>query len=300
VEIEVSALRGLDSWLARGKPAPDLLRRVLDELNRHAAQTPPALDCLQTECFRAGGLLGNPTAWAFRSGGDRVPETWLADGIALSLTTPWEDERKRRLWRAVWAGLFRALQTPHWQLPDAPEEPEGRRDATRQILRGWLPAAEGPGASLTRAQLARLLDDSWLSDVRLFAPVVPLRVAATRARWRVDAARQMVALGVYQLREGKPAQQLKELVPKYLPELPVDPYSGQAFRYRISQGEALDIQGPGELKLVRVPPGQGILWSTGPDRVDHGGRRHAGEAPDEDPLWARGEFDLVTVIPRWP
>ena len=59
-----------------------------------------------------------------------------------------------------------------------------------------------------------------------------------------------------------------------------------AVRYRISQGEALDIRGPGGLELVRVPPGQGILWSTGPDRVDHGGRRHGGEAPEDDPRYA--------------
>jgi hypothetical protein len=299
IEIEESALRGLASWLAWGKPAPGLLRRALDELNRHAAETPPPLDCLQTECFRAGGLLDTPTAWAFRRGEGRLQEKWLADSIALSLDTPWEDERKRRLWRAVWAGLFRAVRTPHWQLADAPEELEAGRTTTRQILRGWLPA-DGPGASLSRERLAGLLEESWLSDVRLFAPVVPLRAAANGARWRVDATRLAMALGLYQLGEGKPAQKLEALVPNYLPQLPVDPYSGQGFRYRISTGEVLEIPGAGGLAWVRVPPGQGILWSTGPDRVDHGGRRHAGEAPEDDPLWARGGFDLITVVPRWP
>jgi hypothetical protein len=300
VDLEASALEGLDAWLAGGKPAPALLRRALDELNRHAAQTPPPLDCLRTECFRAGGLVDNASVWAFRRGRSPVPETWLADAIALALDTPWEDERKVRLWRAVWTGLFRAVQTPHWQLPDAADEPEGQRDTTRQALHGWLPPAEGPGASLTRARLARLLDDSWLTDARLFAPVVPLRAAANRARWRVDARRLAVALGLYQLHQGKAAQRLEELVPNYLPQLPVDPYSGQNFGYRISQGEALDIRGPEGPELVRVPRGQGIVWSTGPDRVDHGGRRHAGEAPEEDPAWARGEWDLIMVVPRWP
>src|SRR5262249_50311187 len=147
---------------ARARPGPDVLRRTLDELDRHAAETPPPLDCLQGECFRAGGLLDFPRGWAFHSGdlpAERVPERWLADGIALSLETPWEEERKTRLWRAVWAGLFRAVRTPHWQLP-APAEPVGDRTATREILRSWLPAADGPGASLTRERLARLLDES--------------------------------------------------------------------------------------------------------------------------------------------
>jgi hypothetical protein len=300
VEVEENALHVLDAWLARGKPAPELLRRALGELNRHAAETPPPLDCLQTECFRAAGLLDNPTAWAFRRGAGQLREKWLADGIALSLDTPWEGERKQRLWRAVWAGLLRAVRTPHWQLADAAEEAEGGRTATRLILRGWLPADDGPGATLTRDRLARLLEESWLTDLRLYAPVVPLRAAANRARWRVDASRLAVALGLYQLREGKSAQKLEALVPNYLPRLPVDPYSGQAFRYRISTGEVLEIPGGEGLAWVRVPPGQGILWSTGPDRVDHGGRRHAGEAPDDDPLWARGGFDLITLVPRWP
>src|SRR5262249_43723267 len=65
VRIEASALEGLDQWLAGGKPPADVLRRVLDELNRHAAETPTALDCLETECYRAGGVLNNPAGWSF-------------------------------------------------------------------------------------------------------------------------------------------------------------------------------------------------------------------------------------------
>jgi hypothetical protein len=298
VDAEASALQGLDEVLAHGKPAPELLRRILDELNRHAAETPPALDCLQTECYRARGLLERPTNWSFHTGPDRVPEKWLADGIALSLQTPWEDERKARLWRAVWAGLFQAVRTPYWQLPGAAKGPEFRRETTRDILEGWLPPAEGP--SLTRERLARLLDDSWLSDMRLFAPVVRLRGAVTRAQWRVEAHRLKVALGLYQLRERKAAQRLEDLVPKYLPTLPLDPYSGQGFRYRISKGEDVKVEGPGGPGPVRAQLGQGIVWSTGPDRTDDGGRAHAAEVPDEDPLWRRGGLDLVTVVPRWP
>src|SRR5262249_9125203 len=149
VEAEESALQELDLWLAGGKPAPVVLRRLLDELNRHAAQTPPPLDCLQTECFRAGGLLDLPLAWPLQAeDGGRVRENWLIGGIALSLERPWENERKTRLWRAVWEGLFRTLRTPHWQVPDTAEATEARKDSTRAILRGWLPGTEGPGASL--------------------------------------------------------------------------------------------------------------------------------------------------------
>jgi hypothetical protein len=308
IQCENSALEGLDEWLAHGKPSPALLRRVLKELNRHAAETPAPLDCLQTECLRARGLLEFPTTWSFArgKGPGRVQENWLVGGISLSLTMPWEEERKIRLWRLVWAGLFRGIASPYHELPDTVEQVEAAKETTRAILRGWLPAEEGPDASLTAADVARLLDSSWLSDERLFSPVVELRAAATQSRWQVDAARLQVALALYQLREKKPASRLKDLVPNYLPQLPVDPYSGQPFRYRISKGEEIDVadgavcqrrHGPDKVKVL---PGQGIFWSTGPDRVDHGGRKHGGGLADDDPRWSAENLDLVTLVPQWP
>jgi hypothetical protein len=302
LELEESALAGLDEWLASPGPSPGLVRNVLDELNRHAALTPPPLDCLQTECYRSGGQVDDPTSWTFYSGsekGGRVREKWLAGGIALSLDMPWEKERKRRLWRVVWAGFFRGLQTPYWQLPETSAEPRAEKESTRRILQGWLPAADGePGSSVTPERLGRLLDASWVSDEQLFPPVVRLRSAATRARWRLDSARLAVALALYRLRERKPAATLKDLVPRYLPELPVDPYSGKAFGYRISKGERLAIVG-GEPGNWTARPGQGVIWSTGPDRLDHGGLRHGGALADDDPRWTSEGCDLITVVPPW-
>lgn len=288
VQVEESALEGLEQWLAGAEPPADLLRRVLDELHRHAAQTPPALDCLQTECYRAGGMLANPSGWAFASGPEKVPETWLARAITLSLEIPWEEERKTRLWQEVWAGLFRALKTPHWELPPKAEDIPARKESTRRILRGWLPSEGGT----TAVRLAALLDASWLSDEALYTPVLALRAAGNRARWRIDAGRLTVALGLYQIEEGKAAQQLEDLVPKYLPELPIDPYSGRGFSYRVSRGEDLPLLG-------KVRAGQGILWSTGPDRLDDGGMRQGGQFGDEEPQWDGGGMDLITLAPAW-
>jgi hypothetical protein len=145
---------------------------------------------------------------------------------------------------------------------------------------------------MTRPQIARLLDESWLADERLFCKAARLRDAATRAKWRVESARQTIALGLYRLDEGKPAALLQDLVPRYLPTgLPLDPYSGQIFGYRIANEQRLD--GIGD-----ILPGQAILWSTGPDRTDHGGRKHGGRLRDDEPQWSGGEFDLVTLVPR--
>ncbi len=285
VQIEKDAMNGLDQWLARGKPTPKLLRRVLDELNRHAHETPPALSCVQAECVCSGGMLGNANAWTLRTPGavNGIPEHWLAGGIVFSLDLPHEAERKMRIWRLVWAGLFRAVETPHWELPASTEDLHTRKDATRKILHAWLPAAAGPGSSISRADVAGLLDASWLADERLFCAVAPLREAATRAQWRVDGTRLAVALSLYRLEQGNPAPALRALVPKYLPMgLPADPYTGQWFHYRSQPGEPA------------------IVWSTGPDRIDHGGRNHGGHLSDHSPAWSRAEFDLITPVPHWP
>jgi hypothetical protein len=291
VEAEQDALAVIESWVAREKPSPDLLRRVLAELDRHLAETPPPLDCLQTECYRAGGLLQNPIAWRMQAPNGASPERWLTGVIALSLDTPWENERIARLWRQVWAGLFRGVETPHWQLAELPADDDGG------ILAGWLPADDG----LSRGELIRLMRASWLTDEKLFAPLLPLRQAATRSRWRVDAVRQAAALRLYQFREGKTAQKLDDLVPKCLPELPVDPYSGKVYQYRISKGENVEFPGDGRnLGQHFVQPGDGILWSTGPDRVDDGGRKHGAEYADSGRQWSRGGYDLIAIVPFWP
>jgi hypothetical protein len=300
LRIEKSACAGLEQWLTGARSKPALLRRALDKLNRHVAETPPLLDCLEAECYRSAGLLEIPISWNFAQPGgratNRIPEPWLVRGIVQSLEIPWEAERKVRLWRAVWAGLFRGGQTPCWQLPAYPPDAGPAPEPVRTILHGWLPVTKGPEVTMTAAQLARLLEASWVTDARLFCPLAPLQVAATRARFRIDADRLTIALVLHQVEAGKPVDQLDDLVPKYLAQLPVDPYNGQGFRYRISRdGEPVRGVNGEDLGPVRV--GQGILWSTGPDRVDDGGRADGGRWEDDDSRWSHGGFDLIRVIP---
>ena len=293
VQIEDSALDGIERLLSGDKPSPKLLKRTLDALDRHVAETPPPLDCLQTECFRAGGRAANPAVWAFAGpSGERVPEQWIVRGIALSYETPWEDSRKTRLWRLVWAGLFRGMQTPHWELPDTATNVRGVSESTRRILRGWIPAKEGPDAGITAEHLATLLDASWLTDEALYTNSLSLRSAAHRSRVRTQACRLAVALALYRVEQRKVADSLQDLVPKYVSEVPIDPYSGQPLCYRVSPGEHIEARG-------NVLPNQGVVWSTGPDRVDNGGRRHAVGVPDDDPRWSQADIDLITLVPHW-
>ena len=76
----------------------------------------------------------------------------------------------------------------------------------------------------------------------------------TPAGWRL-------ALALYQVENGKSAAQLDDLVPKYLSQLPVDPYSGQPFGYRIAREDEALPGAPGTA-VQTVHAGQGILWSA--------------------------------------
>jgi hypothetical protein len=284
VTIEKSVLKGLDGWLARRKPTSQELRRVLDELNRHGQQTPPPIDCLRTECFRSGGFLLNPSSLVLRAPGEapRVPERWLTGAVALSLEVPWEQRRNERIWRLVWAGYFRAIEKPYWELPEhgdlneiaiRPPSPE-----VSQIMRGWL-----PDATMSHETMIRLLDPSWLADPRLFCSMPELLEAATRSRCRVDSARLALGLSLYHLEEGKDARELNALMPKYFPSIPLDPYSGRSFGYRPAKGDQ-----------------PACIWSTGPDRIDHDGLKDGAGLPHDAPQWRNGGFDLITWVDRWP
>jgi hypothetical protein len=112
--------------------------------------------------------------------------------------------------------------------------------------------------------------------------------------------RLQTALALYQIEAGKTAASLKDLIPRCLPELPLDPFTGKGFHYRISRGERI-IQ---ELKLwqpfLPVSAGQGIVWSVGPDREDNGGENQGRDDRSPDPqVWARLGLDMIFVVPQW-
>jgi hypothetical protein len=88
------------------------------------------------------------------------------------------------------------------------------------------------------------------------------------------AAILQLALALFEVRHGRPAAALIDLVPEILPELPLDPYSGQSFCYRVSAGEEMPWFGnnpDGSQQTTKVAPGQGVIWSVGPDLHNDGG-----------------------------
>jgi len=98
--------------------------------------------------------------------------------------------------------------------------------------------------------------------------VTPFRKAATfHALQRV--AQTAVALRLYRRERGHYPERLDELVPKYLPSVPVDPFDGKPLRYkRLGRGFK--------------------VWSVGQNMKDEGG-------VEKRPLWVEGDIVWESV-----
>jgi hypothetical protein len=115
---------------------------------------------------------------------------------------------------------------------------------------------------------------SWLHFmVKQLAPAT-LRISQldSRGRAHLDLARTALAIERYRLATGSIPGQLADLVPKYLEQIPIDPFDGQPIRYR------------------RTEPGY-LLYSVTDDGKDNGGK-------ERDDV-AKGEpYDLCFIVKR--
>ena len=85
-------------------------------------------------------------------------------------------------------------------------------------------------------------------------------------------AEQTLALQLCRSERGRYPDYLADLVPDYLPRLPVDPYSGNVFAY-VPFDDAY------------------LLYSLGPNRCDDGGLPKEWDHDGED-------YDLVFTVPN--
>jgi hypothetical protein len=302
---EQLALEGLDRWLEKVGRKPDLLRSALKELNRHEAAVPPLSDAVKADYLLVRNGLFGPVQLTHGHGWGGGPEgRFAAETVALAQQTPWEKERTQRIVNAVFAGWLRGAEAPYGELaPTLAETGIGwQRGWTWASLRGWLPPCD-PGQGPTREELAELLDGSWLGLLQWSAPGQRLHPQVTLQSCRLRGRRLVLALALYQAEQGKPAAALADLVPRYLPELPADPFSGKLFRYRISAGEQLRwlrAPGAGEQDTRGVAPGQGVVWSVGLDQTDNGGKAQGDGVSFSIGVWEQRGLDVIFLVPRWP
>jgi len=120
-----------------------------------------------------------------------------------------------------------------------------------RLEKQWQEEVDRPATSLSLGAVKLSWDDTALAKVFFFIPSSAVQRAATcHASQRLGQV--AVALRLYRRENGRYPETLKELVPKYLPSLPIDPFDGKPLRYkRMAEGFK--------------------VWSVGMDMKDDGG-----------------------------
>ena len=113
----------------------------------------------------------------------------------------------------------------------------------------------------------RAIASSPINRLRYMATalVMPATEMAIAAGARVDASRRstdtMIAVERFRRRHGNVPETLTQLVPDYLPEVPVDPFDSNPIRYVVGENEV-------------------VIYSIGKDNVDNGGQSNDKMEPD--------------------
>lgn len=284
-QAESIGIAALDRWLEELKDHSELLEGVRDILLQHEAQLPD-----ETNGEKVAYLLA-------RNSLEQVPDK-LIDQQLVHTAHPKPVERSERreaevyatalFWRIPWEHErhLRILRLAFQDLPERGQLP------SRQLLQAYLYGGHA------------------LTDL-VISPRMP---RGKRALAQLHAAQLKVALRLYQARNHKKLPPtLDDLVPHYLPAIPLDPFDGKPFRYRITQHEEPNGFGdvflrsppaaaaaPGGNPFAHdvpppkpVPAGQAILWSVGEDGSDDGGMR---QGRHRNHL-AHFQEDLIYLVP---
>jgi hypothetical protein len=222
------------------------------------------------------------------------------EAIVLQLM-PWERERTLRmlnLMSSVAASRFRTLNddllSSRGSLYDVvPSENWGRafpfqiNFESQVLIIGYGPSSES-------RQKAVWLSTTFPWDLFRFGDTA-LEAVEDRARFEVTRRATIIQLAIesYKLRHGKLPKSLDEIISAALPTVPLDPYSGEPFRYFPGGVPSTDKFHPSDFQ------GAGI-WSTGPNAYPS----RANDTAEPQYLWRTPIYflyagDRISGTPSW-
>jgi hypothetical protein len=293
--VERLALEGIDRWLDRLGRKPDLVRRALDELTKHETALPSPTEPIKAQYLQMRNALGDPKMLDLIARNSRQEEwTGQEDILHLAWKLPWEKARLLRIMNAMFAGWLRAAEADYTDLVNVQIKREHRSAEDWTWNLGiWLPPATSSGTEVAAETMSRFLGQSLLRNWLPYG----FSVEYAKSLCLLRGTRLKLALVLYEFDFGKAAPDL-QAVERYVRPLPNDPFSGKAFHYRVSEGEAIPVSGSSAEETKRVSPGQGILWSVGLDAIDNDGMR-AGNINLPPSGWhPSAQLDLVFVVPK--
>ncbi len=273
VDTERLMLQGLSVWAGNAGDQSEYLREAVRMLRENELALPPLVETIEA---------------GYKDATSRV-QRFLPGQLA-----PWEWERWNRVVNWLFAGWKRTA-TLDYRTAVGLAAPPGTPTPPSTLLEAWVPPLPQADVARDREKLRRAVGGNteslvwWISD-EMFSEEF-----RTLACWR--AARLQIALLLFEHEHGKPAERLADLVPTILPELPLDPFNGEQFRYRVSKGEHIFSQ------LIwpfdrgdEAAPGQGVIWSVSTNLVDDGGVKNGGYFQGFG-LGPPG-LDLIFLVPR--
>jgi hypothetical protein len=299
--VERLALQGIDRWLDRLGRKPELVRRALDELTKYEAALPSPSEPVKAEYLLIRNALDDPKVLDFMTlRQTQRQEEWSgqADVLSLAWKVPWERARLLRMVNVMLAGWLRAAEADYADLVGMLAKDEHRTSGSEDwtwILGDWLSPVTSSGSEVTPEAMGRFIGQSWLRNgpyrgLRGFAPGYTINLCLLRA------TRLKLALALYQFEFSKAAPDLAALE-GYIRPLPADPFSGESFHYRVSEGEEIQVSGSPDEETKKVSAGQGILWSVGLDTANNGGII-AGSLDLPLSIWRSQHLDLIFVVPK--
>ncbi len=270
--LDQHAFQGWASWLAGVGPNVKILLKARKRLKEYEDHFPDYADALKAE------YLEFMNSWASlprETLGSHEGRKLEGDFIAILKGARWEKDRTKRILNAVFLAQKERLSRPYWETRARQVTSNQTVDDDRfsHIARmHGLPPDEGPGADLPAGKWGQLILESlWGNgDVWYGRNLLFWRTASEN---RLRATLLVTSLALYQAENGQLPSTLQALVPRYLKELPTDPYLGGPYQYRISKGE--------EIAGVFIPykeinftkqkllKGQGLVWSRAPDPLGH-------------------------------
>jgi hypothetical protein len=289
LSIEGSTIGCIPAWALSAVSQPDLLKRAISIVRAHDEAVPPLSDTIKRDYMQA---ISPATRLESLGRYNRQVDGTLE---TLLFAAPWEQRRRRSILATLCAGYLRTADLPLHVAAPRIRAAQVATGLWNQALSEWTPTSTDPiEAAGEFRRVFRLVDESnWLSGFILETSVFESAIATEVTR---RAAILQLALVEYRARHGRSAKALTELVPDIVPALPIDPYSGQSFRFRISAGEEMPWFGnnsDGSQQMLQVAAGQGVIWSVGPDFQDNGGVK-PGEAYQR---LVREGADIIFLVP---
>jgi ABC-type transport system involved in multi-copper enzyme maturation permease subunit len=253
LEMEWIALHGFDQWLSAVGPRSDVLRKALKTLIYHEKKLPDPVDNIMADYITVRHYLLSSIP---PPGYQNLPA--LPGGPEAYFRCPWEEARRLRMLNILYLGQMGLAKLSPWEwvkmidrgkFQDKSPDIEWQTKIRNSRANEWFPK-RWENLTTNRVLMDQLRLPEWPHDFPR-----NLREIRVRQVW--------IGLMLYQAEEGHAPAKLEDLVPRFMPAVPLDPWLNQPFDYKVSQGEEIEERqfASGMPIKLKVDPGQGVLMT---------------------------------------